>query len=157
MAGLYKFSINYDLLSIKINRYMTRCACETADCDKMGFLNLYLMFLLFSCLWPLSVASPFPHILKEQTLGEGVTMLITNAKAIFSSLVFPGSLFAFNMKSYSCVRVRRSADTQAHASLKQCQVRTSIFLFFWFYLNFYKERMKPFPLKKTGCLMRWQQ
>lgn len=100
MAGLYNLKKTYDLLSIRIMRYMTGCACGTAHCDKMGFLDLCLTLLLFSCLWPLSVASSFPHILKEQTFWEGATMLITKVKAIFSSLFFPESLFAFNTKNF---------------------------------------------------------
>lgn len=70
-------------------------ACETADCDETGFLGLCLTLLLFSCLWPLSVASPFPRILKEHTL-EGVTMLITKVKQTF----LLESLFAFHTKSF---------------------------------------------------------
>lgn len=72
------------------------CARETADCDKTGFLGLSLTQLLFSCLQPLSVASPFPRILKEHTSGEGVTMLIKKLKQTF----LLESLFAFPTKSF---------------------------------------------------------
>lgn len=91
----------YYLLSIRIIRYMTGCACETADCDKIGFLNLCLTFQVFSSLWPHSLASPFAHILKEQEVNK----LITKVKAIFSYLFFPESLFAFNTKSFLLINL----------------------------------------------------
>lgn len=100
---------------------MMRYAYETADCGKMRFLDPCLTLSLFICLWTLCVASPFPHILKEQTFGEGLTELITKVKPIFfSSLLPPESVFSFNTKSFQFifVGVRKLVDIQAHANLE---------------------------------------
>lgn len=108
---------------------MVRYAYETADCDKMRFLDLCLTLLLFICLWTLSIASPFPHILKEQTFGKGVTILITTVKSIFSSVFPPESLFPSNTKCFLFifVRMRKLVNIQAHASLEWW--REQIFFF----------------------------
>lgn len=100
---------------------MVRYDYKTSDCDKMRFLDPCLTLPLFICLWTLCVASPFLHILKEQTSREGVTMLITKVTPIFSFLFPPESLFPFNTKSFLFifVGVRKLVDIQAHASLNR--------------------------------------
>lgn len=50
MGGVYNLKKPYDLVYIRIIRNMMGCVCETADSDKMGFLDLCLTLLLFSCL-----------------------------------------------------------------------------------------------------------
>lgn len=146
---IYIFFLKY--LWFLSTRNMVRYAYETADCDKMRFLDPCLTLLLFICLWTLCVPSPFPHILKEQTSGEGVTVLIAKVKPVFSSLFPPESLFPFKTKSilFIFVGVRKLVDIQAHASLEWWKVRANIFFFFWFYLDFCKEGTKPFTLKEA--------
>lgn len=163
IAGLYNFFLKY--LWFLSTRNMVRYAYETADCDKMRFLDPCLTLLLFICLWTLCVPSPFPHILKEQTSVEGVTVLIAKVKPVFSSLFPPESLFPFKTKSilFIFVGVRKLVDIQAHASLEWWKVRANLFFFFWFYLDFCKEGTKPFTLKETlavwwdGCSKWWNE
>lgn len=109
-------------------------------------------------------SSTIPKYFTGTNFGERVTVLITKVKPVFSSLFPPECLFPFNTKKilFIFVGVRKLVEVQAHGSLEwKWQVKANVFLFFWFYLNFCKETVKPFTLKETlavrqdGC-SKWQ-